>query len=114
MLGWLHATPEGEKEPRQVTEPEWPLPDCGAFSYLASWFVELRLTFGYTDMRAWSELTGVEPNPIEVDLLMIMSATYSNSVVKYKPKRYDMYPPYDGLDDKSSITDRRLAPLFGD
>ena len=114
MLGWLHATPEGEKEPRQITEPEWPLPECGAFQYVVQWFIELRLNFGYTDIKAWSDLTGSIPNPVEVELLMSMTSVYSSSANKYRAKKYNMHPPYDGLTDKSELTKRRLSALFGD
>ena len=114
MLGWLHATPEEAKEPRIITEPEWPLPDCGALSYLVGWFIELQLDFDYLEMKAWADLTGVEPNPREVGLLMAMTSTYRNSVIKYRKKGYNMHPPFDGLEDKTELTAKRLSALFGD
>ena len=94
MLGWLHATPEGEKESRMVKE-DWPMPDV-ELGYLVGWFAELRLTFGYQDIVAWSNLTGNIPNPIEVALLISMSAIYSNSLIKYRSKEHNLTPPYDG------------------
>lgn len=114
MLGWLHAVPEEAKEPRIVTEPQWPLPDCGALSYLVGWFVELQLDYGYLEIKAWSDLMGVEPNPKEVELLMLMTNIYKNSVIKFRAKGYNMRPPFDGLEDKTQITKKRLSALFGD
>lgn len=114
MLGWLHCTPEKAEKPRIITEPEWPLPDVGAFYYIANWFIELRLDYGYLELKAWSDLTGVEPTPKEVELLIMMTGTYQNSVIKYRSERYNSRPPFDNLEDKSSITQRNLAVLFGD
>ena len=113
MLGWLHATPEGEKTPRCETEA-WPLPDVGAFSYLAEWFIELKLSFGYTDLKAWADLMGAQPEPWEVTELLAMASAYAHATTEYRAKKYDTRPPYDGLTDKSKITAKRLGALFGD
>lgn len=112
MLGWLHATPDGDKQPRIKSE-DWPLPDCGAFSYLVEWFIELRYNFGYVDVKAWADLVGVNPEPWEVNLLMGMSSTYNNGVIEYRKKGYDVKPPYKP-DNISHIINKRLSKLFGD
>ena len=114
MLAWLHAVPEGQKKSRYETE-KWPLPECGAFSYVAKWFIELRMNYGYQDIAAWASLTGTEPNPIELQLLMTMSSVYSNNVLRYRDKGYNLHPPYEDPNfDKSEITRSRLSSLFGD
>ena len=94
MLGWLHVTPEGEKQTRAQLD-SWPLPDCDKFNYLVSWFCELRLSFGFIDVQAWIELTGSKPNPIEIDLLMSMTRIYSNSMHEYHDKSHNLTPPID-------------------
>lgn len=113
MLGWLHATPENEKQPRCEVE-KWPLPDVGAFSYLVDWFAELRLTYGYQEIKAWSDLTGTVLEPWEVKELIGLTSVYNRSVIEYRAKKYNLHPPYDGLADKSKITAKRLSNLFGD
>lgn len=96
MLGWLHATPEDRTEARVTTEPNWPLPDCGQGEYIASWFGELGLNFGFVDVKAWADLTGCYPEPWEVDSLISMSSEYTRSVNIYRKKSYNLAPPFDG------------------
>lgn len=79
-----------------MSSENYPLPETNEFEYLASYFVELRLTFGYTDIRAWSDLTGVALDPWEVELLVSMSSVYRTGTSKYRAKTYDISPPYDG------------------
>ena len=113
MLGWLHVTPEGEKQSRMQSE-SWPLPDCGDFAYIVSWFCQLRLSFDYQDIDSWVRLTGSQPNPIEIDLLMSMSNMYSNSLVKYRAKEHNLIPPYDGRTQEeisSMINDKMKRSL---
>jgi len=96
MLGWLHAIPEGQTEARVDAEPDWPLPDCGRGGYIASWFGDLGLNFGFVDVKAWADLTGGCPEPWEVDLLLGMSSEYARSVNLYRQKTYNLAPPFDG------------------
>ena len=117
MLGWLHAVPEKEEEPRSAKEPDtWPLPDCGAFSYLAEWYSELRLDFGYTDIKAWADVTGTMLEPWESITLIAMASVYRSGVIKYRDKRYNLRPPYDGRteEQKAATVDRRMKDFFGD
>ena len=95
MLGWLHVVPEGEKQTR-AQAANWPLPDCGKWLYLASWFLELRLRFDYKDIESWMKITGSAPSPGEIDLLMMMSGVYISSLNDYPDKSHDLVPPYDG------------------
>lgn len=95
MLGWLHVTPEGEKQTRAQTS-KWPLPDCDKWLYLASWFCELRLQFSHQDIEAWINITGTQPNPSEIELLVSMSTSYGNALIQYRGKEHNLIPPYDG------------------
>ena len=94
MLGWLHVVPEGEKRTRAQIDV-WPLPDCGKFNYLAYWFGELRLSFSFSDIESWSNLTGSMPSPNEVDLLISMSSAYRNALAEYRSKDHNLIPPID-------------------
>ena len=79
-----------------MIDPGWPLPDCGRFDYLVEYFAELRLDFGFQDLKAWSDLTGTELEPWEVGILIDCSATYRGSVIHFRAKKFDTRPPYDG------------------
>jgi hypothetical protein len=58
------------------------LPDC--LAYLWGWFLELYgrsgagmaglLPLSYTEVDAWARLTGNDPNPLEVEALMLLDA----------------------------------------
>jgi hypothetical protein len=95
MLGWLHVTPEGEKQTRAQLS-KWPLPDCEAWAYIVAWFCELRLQFGFQDIESWMNITGSQPNPNEIELLISMSGAYSNALIEYRGKDHNLIPPYDG------------------
>lgn len=99
MLGWLRVTPEGEKQTRaQISE--WPLPDCGKALYIVAWFCELRLQFCHQDIEAWMNITGNQPNPTEIELLVSMSSSYGNALIQYRGKDHNLIPPYDGRTQK--------------
>jgi hypothetical protein len=116
MLGWLHVKPEKAEEPRIVTEPDWPLPDCGAFSYIVEWFLELQMDFSYQEVRAWSDLMSQPVEPWEINALMMMSNTYRSGLFTYRKDSFNLYPPYDGRTDeqRGKMNDKRLSVLFGD
>lgn len=94
MLGWLHVVPEGEKQTRAQLS-SWPLPDCDKFSYLAVWFCELRLSFGYSDIESWSNLTGSVPTPEETSILVSMSSAYTGALAEFRSKDHNLIPPVD-------------------
>jgi len=110
-LGWLHAVPEGESKSRMASE-DWPLPDCGDYNYIAHWFVELKLAFDYSQIKDWSQLTGVDVEHWEVQLLSMMSSSYSSGVNRYRAKQYNLHPPYKPA-NISAIVNKRLNNLFG-
>lgn len=95
MLGWLHVTPEGSKQTRSQLE-DWPLPEVDRLGYVVNWFFDLRLDFGFQDIESWMNITGNNPNPEEIDLLMLMTGVYRNSTMTYRSKEHDLIPPFDG------------------
>lgn len=112
MLGWCHAVPEGEKTSRGASDA-WPLPDCEPFGYIAEWFVELRYSFSYAEVRAWSELYGQALEAWELDVLVSAKNTYENGLVRYRGKEFNLRPPYDGRTaaQRAEMIDRQLGFL---
>ena len=78
--------------------------------------MELRYSFGYTDVDAWARLTGVTLEPWEVAVLIDLSNRYGIAHVEYQAKKYDLYPPYDGRTPEQiaqSVADK-FDNAFGD
>lgn len=95
---------------------DWPLPDLEEANYITRWFCDLGLSFGYVDIESWSRLTGDEPTPNEVELLVMMTNIYQNGLIKFRAKGYNSRPPYDGrtIEQKNAMIEANLSSLFGD
>ncbi len=117
MIGWLHCVPDGQDgvQKSRAQMAEFPLPPCYPYDYISGWFNELRMSFDYVDISAWSALTGWNPSPVEVKILMAMTTMYRGSLTKYKSKEFNDKPPHD-CRSKQQIVDQtamNLKAFFG-
>lgn len=86
MMGYLAAVPSGSKDSRFKY---WAtsLPDPGPLSYLWDWLTQMGVIIGgceisYPDIKAWSELTGIELQPQEATSLAELSRIWLNEKLK--------------------------------
>ena len=116
MIGWLHCVPDGQEgTPKSRAQmAEYPLPYCYPFNYLAEWFNELRMSYSYVDLDAWSKFTNTDISPVETRILMAMTTTYRGAMSKYKSKDWNNAPPHDGRTAKqvADLTAMNLKAFF--
>ena len=96
MMGYLAATPTGSKNNRAVS---WAtsLPEAGPLFYLWVWLGQMGIIIGgreisYPDIKAWSELTGIELLPFEATSLAELSRIWLNE--KIKSTDPEAFPPW--------------------
>jgi len=117
MIGWLHCVPDGQdgEAKSRAQMAEYPLPDCYPFNYISGWFNELRMSFDHQEILSWSQLTGSNPTPMEVSLLMAMNSAYRGALSKYRSKDYNDKPPHDGRSQEQIVdqVNANLKAFFG-
>ena len=117
MIGWLHCVPDGQDgtQKSRAQMAEYPLPYCYPFDYFTEWFNELRMSYNYSELDAWSKLTGTELTPFEVKIMMAMTTIYRSSLSKYKSSDWNNRPPHDGRSREQVIdqTTMNLKAFFG-
>lgn len=80
MTRYEHLTVISEATGEDV--PELDGPDVpGIVSHVFEWFMELHASrqqgpISYSEIRAWSGLTGRQPSPFEIDLIKRLDLTY--------------------------------------
>ena len=112
-------TPNKEGE-RYYCSPEQ-LPELESYSFLAEWLRDLGYYgssgFGaepisWSEMRAWSELTGHDLTPFEAETLRLMSESYVAEAIKFT-KEAAPPPPWlpEGSDYHKQLNDRLKSGL---
>jgi hypothetical protein len=78
-MGFLSATQEGQKEPRIK---QWMLgfPEIGPLAYIWDWICEIGLgtSITWAEIKAWSDITGIEPTKNEAFALVQLSNAWLN------------------------------------
>ena len=78
-MGYLSATPEGQKKPRLSSWSEQ-LPPAGPLIYIWEWMQEIGLgqSISWGEVKAWSELTGITPTREEATAITQLSNAWLN------------------------------------
>lgn len=96
MMGFLAATPEGSRHTRA---DQWAtsLPEAGPLFYLWQWVCQMGVIIGgreitFPDIRAWSELTGIELLPHEATSIAELSRIWLNENMRGRDAT--AFPPW--------------------
>jgi hypothetical protein len=116
MKAWLDTTPNESKTPRGTTW-EGKHPDPGPLAYLGEWLFEVGPVISqgpgqirpisWTDIKAWSDLSGITPDPNESRAMLDLSRAYLSQ--HYDSMAPACSPPW--LGDKEAIS-KRIKSIF--
>ena len=87
MMGYLSATPEGSKEPR-LNQWTMQLPEQGQLGHIWDWICEIGLGSALTwqEVKAWSDITGIQPTRNEAFALVQLSNAWLNERARGQQK----------------------------
>lgn len=80
--GWAASTEPGQSQSRGE---QWfgPTPEAGKMAYLWGWIVSLGgvgKNLSWHEIKAWSELSGITPTPVECETMIKMSNIFASEL----------------------------------
>jgi len=96
-LGWLHCIPNKSKVSRlenleHIGSHLIDMPEVGAGSFMLEYFYELMGGDSYTELKAWTDLSGIRLTAWQAATLKAMMVDYA---IFAQDKRENSQPPYD-------------------
>lgn len=83
MMGFLASKQEGQSKTRGEL---WQLgiPEPGQYEYVWEWMREIGLgeRISWSELKAWSELSGIRPTPEECSMIIHLSTAWFNEYIR--------------------------------